>query len=574
MKKIFKFIILIVVVSMTTNGCSYFLEEEVFSTSQTDIVFDNLDSAQSVMLSLYALLGDNTASTDGESGVWTGNGGNDYLSSSNTDECIVRPQNSASSDGQVALMAFRSNTPQIRATWVAMYQGIFLANTILQNIETTPATSDADIVQKNEIIAHTKFMRGFYYFYLMTYYGGVPLVTIPESYDPESLPKRASVQEVSEFIENEWLAALDDIPNNDMTDDGRVGKMGIYAYLAKLNIYMASMKRYGTGTNIDNIGGWLKINSFDWVDDLARYNKVKEYTDAIYSVKGDNLTSVFQHLFITATETNTDVRSEMLFGINFSPIRPRRMQNEFLFRGNSLFGGGAGSLRPTAKIFYLMNQEFDVRFNTNLMGRPLNGRRDGRIVYNGITYIVPDPVRPRGPLDNNYHTAKYRNPAKNEEQYPNLADKDTDINQPLIRYADILLMRAEASYELNGQTRTQEVTDMLNLVRGRALGLDTSDPNYTTNLQALNTEYFRSDVILELLEERIRELAFEGWRRFDLTRTHRYQEMIEGLVADNYSNFMRPQVNSLKDNFAPFKMWYPIPLIEVGSGDLTQNPGF
>jgi hypothetical protein len=133
----------------------------------------------------------------------------------------------------------------------------------------------------------------------------------------------------------------------------------------------------------------------------------------------------------------------------------------------------------------------------------------------------------------------------------------------LLRYADILLLHAEALYENNQET---EARSMLTEVRQRSALLNVAD---------LNSVYFKADFLEELLDERSRELCFEGHRRFDLIRFGKITETINNLSTERTTGWYNDQVPTLKTNWADYKIWMPIPISEMDiNSNLIQNPGW
>ena len=143
---------------------------------------------------------------------------------------------------------------------------------------------------------------------------------------------------------------------------------------------------------------------------------------------------------------------------------------------------------------------------------------------------------------------------------------DTPLDQPYIRYADVLLMYAEA---LNGQgIFTQADADAtINLIRERArvfpseVKADSLLPSLVVGSQQYNAD--------EILSERRKELCLEGWRRNDLIRFGRYYEGINS-VQNTWSNSGNPQ-----GQFSSHEIRWPIPFNEIQlNSNLIQNSGY
>jgi hypothetical protein len=151
---------------------------------------------------------------------------------------------------------------------------------------------------------------------------------------------------------------------------------------------------------------------------------------------------------------------------------------------------------------------------------------------------------------------------------------NTQINFPLLRYSDVLLMLCEAEYMINGATTT--ALDAINQVRRRAYGLD---PNQSD----VNTDLTSSTLTLNTIQdERARELCFESLRRPDLIRwgiyLQRMQEVINFNNTSAYPTGNRKNANRGCQNAitggAKNLLW-PIPSSEIlVNSSMTQNPGY
>jgi hypothetical protein len=190
--------------------------------------------------------------------------------------------------------------------------------------------------------------------------------------------------------------------------------------------------------------------------------------------------------------------------------------------------------------FYKSYDDKDVRKKQWFVGPILNSKGD-TIVYNGKKAIItPKISKPEDESNgNNFDGARF---VKFEIE-PGIAHHANN-DFPVYRYADILLMRAEALMRLNGGAATDEAVKLANQVHKRT-GLD----DYTTATLDLN----------ELLKERGRELAWEGHRRQDLIRFGKFGDPWE-----------------FKNPSSSYRTLFPIPdwVREAAPGVYTQNPGY
>ena len=560
MKKTNLYIALLSVFTMINIiGCDDYLEEVNFSRIQKQEVFKSIEGADAAVLGVYSLLSESGPGLPGNlfgaNGTWFR--GNNWMSSCNNDEQLLEPDPNFNSPAWITLssLSYTSTNIQITSTWIGLYQGIFRANAVLNNI-------DNIIDESPELIASLKgearFMRGFYYFYLMTYYGGVPIVN-QETRD--NTITRSSVEDVAALIEADWLYAQENIIDEKMNHNGRAGQLTATAYLAKLHLYLASAKESKVYNGIEP----FPLNSFNWVDDKEHYNKAKDYADKVYDSDSYSLVDNYGMLFVKAG--SEEQRDEFIFNIQTNAQNGVRYSRSAVTLGSNGLGGGQGLLRPNVHMYDLYF-EGDTRREANLSGGKLK-EKNGVESLNGMKYIKVTPVKPKN-LDknNSIFVNKYRNPAFDLGELKENTNTVLDTNIPLLRYADLLLIRAEAHYKVKA-SRAGIPNEMLSEVRQRSL-------HKKVDIDKVNNHYLKDDFMEELLEERSRELAFEGWRRIDLFRTNKYEDRIEAIDSDKKtpSNLL-PRLSQIQLNYADYKMWYPIPqrALEL-SPNIIQNPGY
>jgi len=165
-------------------------------------------------------------------------------------------------------------------------------------------------------------------------------------------------------------------------------------------------------------------------------------------------------------------------------------------------------------------------------------------------------------------------PGKWRRNWQNPSPKNlnnTDINWVLLRYADVLLMRAEAENEVN-EGPTAAAYDAVNMVRRRGFGLPVTTPSATADIPA----GLAKDQFLTMLQkERAFELCYEGFRKFDLIRWNIIGKTLrdtEAALKAYRSNFPYIAGTYFKDNKHEL---YPIPSREIElDPKLTQNPNY
>lgn len=384
---------------------------------------------------------------------------------------------------------FTPATTTFQAAWNTCYQGINRANTVLERV---PGIAMDDAL-KTRLLAEAKFMRGFYYFTLVRLFGGVPLM-LKETTSLNNLQvTRATVDEVYQQIVADFTDAENVLPvSYTGADRGRATKGAAKSFLAK-----------------------LYLTRQDWPKAAA---KCKEVMD----LGGYDLWANFAEAFAIANKNGKEAVFEVQAlggGVGEGSYMQGYMRATF-DRVNGV--AGFGDDPPTKNLYDAYS--------------PLDKRRDVTIRLFSATTTPPAPASIAFPG----YVGKYLDPAAT-------GTADGSNNFPIIRYADVLLMYAEA---LNEQAAgNAEAYTAINRVRERA-GL----PDL---LPGLDQAAFRDAVLLE----RRLELAFEGHRWYDLVRTKR---LISAMKAQNGSIAVTER-----------HYLYPIPQTERDvNPNLTQNPDY
>jgi hypothetical protein len=432
----------------------------------------------------------------------------------------------------------------INESWVFFYSGINRANVLLDRIDQIEGFEGN---RKNEIIAEARVLRGYYHMILSMMHGGIPVYD-DVGQNPEK--PRNNIQEVYSLILADFEFGYQTLQDRAPVQ-GRANKWTAAGLLAKAHTYLASAKNNGLQAFID-------VNSFDWVDVNEHYQKALGYTQEIIGGSGYFLTENYDYLF--RENTKAQQYEEVLLAAEASSDPSNRVSNiivnAFVPQGNfNLRGGGFGWFRPTSEL-YNKYIEGDLRRDHNITGNMVT---DDDEFIEGVRYFVP---RPLPNMQVGFACiGKYRMIDPALKSLPNFA---SNINLPLVRYADILLLHAESQYFLGNESGARAT---LSLVRARAVTENIS-------LEELNANYQRANFVDELLDERSRELCFESWRRIDLARFNRFDQVINSLsTTDGFYN--SNTVEPLQSNWKPERVWFPIPTIQLDlNSNLIQNSGY
>ncbi len=397
----------------------------------------------------------------------------------------------------------------VRQMWQYCYEGIAKANTAINNIP--DITMDDNI--KSRLIGEAKFLRALYYFNLVRFFGEVPLVLKLEGVE-DALGARTPIDQVYQQIIDDLTDAGNSLPTTySSSNTGRATKGAAKILLGK-----------------------VYLTKHDYANSVSKLAEVVEneatYGYGLHDYYGDNW------------EKATENGKEMVFSIEFMDP-PGRGNSAMTLQGpkyslpNSFAPLGLNNSNeadiPTIDL-YSQFEDADERkaetFRTDFVSL----------------------------IDGSVHTSSIPIFVKYWEEGEAITG-NSDCNMHIIRYADALLMYAEA---LNEVGQTAAAHSYLNRVRERAF--NSTDHDYN----GLSQEEFRTVV----WQERRLELAMEGHRWFDLVRTGRFIQRMKDHSAFEAS-VAESNKTEIAQNIKDYMVLMPIPQRELDlNSELTQNDGW
>lgn len=382
--------------------------------------------------------------------------------------------------------------------WESFYQSIRNANLVIQNAPEGTAISAADL---DRFLAEAKFLRALAYFDLVRNWGGVPLRT--ENNISETDVPRSSVDEVYDFI----LADLNEAETSLPDEPQHVGRPTMWAAKTVLADVYLNLERYTEAR--DKLNEVMQSNKFSLVP-------VSSKEDFQWDLFGPELTTTSEEIFHFKYARQQGQGNWILFVLNHPST------------GLFNFGGAYAHYSDAANPFYQNWDDDDIR-------KELWDQIDFGL---GSTTLV---------------SSKYIDPSA-------VGTTGASNDLPIYRYAEVLLMYAEAANRVAGGP-TAEAMEALNQVHRRAYGFD---PASSSEVDFNVNDYNENSFIDLVLQERGYEFIFEGKRWLDLKRTGKAQEII-----------MKNRGITIADRHY---LW-PIPNTEFdfnGAMDAStdQNPGY
>ena len=433
---------------------------------------------------------------------------------------------------------FDASNLDVSRLWEVSYQGVDRANQIIANAD----KPEMDETKRNSIKGQALFLRAYFHFILVTNFGDIPLKLTPTSSPTdEPLPRTPIAAVYAQIVEDMKAAETLVMPINEVTTNEVVSRTAVQAVLARVYLKMA--------------GAPLK--------DVAKYQDALTYADKVIESGQHSLNPDYKQIFINHSQDKYDPK-ECIWEIGMYGNQQGTekiagsvgIDNGILCPDNEI-GYSGGAMHVTKRVYDLY-QAGDLR-------------RDWCIApfYYKTTAGVTEAV------DYSPTQIYDRNIGKWRRQYETLTPKHRTYNStnfPVIRYADVLLMKAEAEIQVNGATDI--AYDAINQVRRRGYGTSVNTPDAAADL---TPGLSQSDLIKELQNERERELAFEGLRKFDLIRWDLYLTNMSSLITEvtNTAPASWQRASIAAKNTTARNVLLPIPTLELtNNAKGSQNEGW
>jgi len=464
------------------------------------------------------------------------------LESLSTDEALIPARAGNWDDGgqyrELHKHTWTADNAIVSTVWSYAFSGVIACNRVLAMFDQVP-----DGLLKNQQFAEIRMMRAFFYFILLDNYGNVPI--LKKFGDDTATSPRA---DVFAFIESEIKEILPYLPREkNATTYGRPTAWMGHALLAKM--YLNAQIYKGT----------------------AMYNETVQRCDSVIKSGLFALDADYKSMFLP---TNGSSVKEFIFAIVYDAFKitgnsftrydlTPELKDKYLLGSKS----PSNCMKTLPEYFDKFNLTGDVRTSTWLVGKQYNTNGTPitvKTTYKGLdeTYVGPYSSRdtiwqleltkavwlrgdPSKMDTGNDFLSQYMG-ARSIKFYP---DPNWDPNTrsdnndfPVFRYGDILIMKAEAILRGASATNGETTVSLVNQIRKRA-----------------GAPLVTSITLDELLDERVREFAWEAWRRNDLIRFGKYSGL--WLFKDAVS--------------AKTREIFPVPANQIKlNAKLTQNPGY
>lgn len=475
-----KYITIILVAALVTISCSDDFVDVASENESSENYFNSEDDYQDALIGAYDLLQSTYL--------------NAMLGEIASDNTLAGGESATDVPGiqQIDDMIHTSNNSELRSIWGWMFAGVNRANFLLEFKDKT------NFDGKENVIAQARFLRAYYYFELVKWFGDVPLIVdkrfvFGDQFDVDRTPKNTVYAQIEEDLQY----AADNL-NYTAPQLGRVTKGAAQALLGKVYLYQ---NKFGSAAAV-----------LEDLINMGPHSLVTDYTTLFENDNENNSESVFEIQYTDTQGAGFDCLqcSEGNVAVGFNGIRNYKADPG---TAGDIFNSGFSFNVPTQEAVDAFESD-DPRLETAILDI------EAWAAQTGITYGT-----------GNEHTGYFNRKYIARTGDSNIGDQNltNPNNYRAIRYADVLLMAAEA---LNrGGIADDRAQNYLNQVRQRAFG--DMNHNITVSGTALTDAIY---------QERRVELVGEGHRFFDLVRTGRAASEIDGFIAGTHEVFPIPQI--------------------------------
>lgn len=519
--------IALALVMMMTSSCTDFLNQMPKGAKTEEQVFGDLNNLVPIVDGLYKQVRDSKASREGWAFTMVG--------LDETKQGVVQMMTPEQSGLDFYNGMLNSSNSVINNMWSTRWPAVNSAAKAIYGLDVAKGTTsdEATLAKISEMRGEACFIRALLMFELTMYWGEIPVI------DPATITNsaRQPLNVVWGQIIDDLTFASQNLPDTQTDDPKRATSGAAFAMLGKA--YMSAPEESG----------------------FRDFSKAK---DAFESIRGRySLDPQYSNLFSPDLNFNSP---ESIFELSYAPMRDGNTDNSNHWQwdmgsrtvyssfGEACYFGGFDVALPTAYCYNMKAdggiwEDGDLRRNVAI-------RFD--FSYLGMTFTIPS----WGADELDPHIKKWEDIRTDAIQGTSAAPTRSFYlsgkHYMMLRFADVLLSEAECLNELG---QTPDAVALVNQVRARAWGGSLpADKQWGAMSQA--------DFRTQIMDERMRELCFEGWRRIDLIRTGNFVNLISA----------RNPWTQQSGTIQAFNTLYPIPEQEINTNpDIPasdQNPGY
>ena len=496
-----KNILVIGLTSLTLASCNDFLDVESPSSYSEEFVFSQKTEINRALNGVYAsiLVNDLYGKAFQRSFIL------------NSDVEMMISSTNVATHNSYARFDCDDQGSEINKYWQAAYKAIEDANRFIYNLENSPLYNeeDAEIMQ---MMGEAKCIRAMVYHDMVVMFGDIPFTFRPASQlGGDYVIPIMDRKEIQDNLINDLKAIAPKMSSSASVTVERTSQEFAYALIARIALTAGGYSLHPDKNNPKSYGVMSRPENYQ-----DYYRIAKEYTNLVISSGSHSIGTSYKDVFLKESNFELISKGDPIFEIPFAKEStgetgniqgPTSTANEGQTLGKNVWGAADGNGRLNA--FY--RYSFDEK----------DKRRD---FVNGLWYygnstnnVSQDSCLIRS--DYTVHNNKWSKLWANAGQFLNTSSGSTGINFPYMRYADVLLMNAEAINELEGPTK--EAQESLRQVRSRAFDDQGAVNTYVTNAASSKEKFLQT-----VLDERKWEFAGENIRWRDLVRNNLYSQEV------------------------------------------------
>ena len=496
-----KNILVIGLTSLTLASCNDFLDVESPSSYSEEFVFSQKTEINRALNGVYAsiLVNDLYGKAFQRSFIL------------NSDVEMMISSTNVATHNSYARFDCDDRGSEINKYWQAAYKAIEDANRFIYNLENSPLYNeeDAEIMQ---MMGEAKCIRAMVYHDMVVMFGDIPFTFRPASQlGGDYVIPIMDRKEIQDNLINDLKAIAPKMSSSASVTVERTSQEFAYALIARIALTAGGYSLHPDKNNPKSYGVMSRPENYQ-----DYYRIAKEYTNLVISSGSHSIGTSYKDVFLKESNFELISKGDPIFEIPFAKEStgetgniqgPTSTANEGQTLGKNVWGAADGNGRLNA--FY--RYSFDEK----------DKRRD---FVNGLWYygnstnnVSQDSCLIRS--DYTVHNNKWSKLWANAGQFLNTSSGSTGINFPYMRYADVLLMNAEAINELEGPTK--EAQESLRQVRSRAFDDQGAVNTYVTNAASSKEKFLQA-----VLDERKWEFAGENIRWRDLVRNNLYSQEV------------------------------------------------
>lgn len=496
-----KNILVIGLTSLTLASCNDFLDVESPSSYSEEFVFSQKTEINRALNGVYAsiLVNDLYGKAFQRSFIL------------NSDVEMMISSTNVATHNSYARFDCDDQGSEINKYWQAAYKAIEDANRFIYNLENSPLYNeeDAEIMQ---MMGEAKCIRAMVYHDMVVMFGDIPFTFRPASQlEGDYVIPIMDRKEIQDNLINDLKAIAPKMSSSASVTVERTSQEFAYALIARIALTAGGYSLHPDKNNPKSYGVMSRPENYQ-----DYYRIAKEYTNLVISSGSHSIGTSYKDVFLKESNFELISKGDPIFEIPFAKEStgetgniqgPTSTANEGQTLGKNVWGAADGNGRLNA--FY--RYSFDEK----------DKRRD---FVNGLWYygnstnnVSQDSCLIRS--DYTVHNNKWSKLWANAGQFLNTSSGSTGINFPYMRYADVLLMNAEAINELEGPTK--EAQESLRQVRSRAFDDQGAVNTYVTNAASSKEKFLQA-----VLDERKWEFAGENIRWRDLVRNNLYSQEV------------------------------------------------